>query len=69
MIGNMNLRRNILLKAYKLFDLLTMTCAFLLAAWISYHQMGRISFVEFMEMRIKDSPTFCCFSAFSSSGI
>ena len=49
----MNLRRNLLLKAYKLSGLFTMTCAFMLATWISYHQMGRISFVQFMEMRIK----------------
>jgi exopolysaccharide biosynthesis polyprenyl glycosylphosphotransferase len=49
----MNLRRDILLKTYKLFDLLTMTCAFLLTTWVSCYSLGRVSFIEFMEMRIK----------------
>ena len=48
----MNHRQNILLKAHKLFDLLTVVFAFLLAAWVSYHH-GRIPFIQFMESRIK----------------
>ena len=51
-----------LLKAYKLFDLLTVTCAFLLAAWVSYHR-GALPFIQFMEARIKVS-NFALFFGF-----
>jgi exopolysaccharide biosynthesis polyprenyl glycosylphosphotransferase len=46
-------RRQILLKAYKLFDLLVMMGSFALATWMTYYQSGPISFDEFLSMRIK----------------
>ncbi len=46
-------RRRILLKAYKLFDLLVMVCSFALATWMTYYQSGPISFDEFLSIRIK----------------
>ena len=51
----MNQRHKILLKAYKLFDLLTVVFSFLLAAWVSYHPYhhSRIPFIQFMESRIQ----------------
>ena len=46
-------RRRILLKAYKLFDLLVMMGSFALATWMTYYQSAPISFDEFLSMRIK----------------
>jgi len=46
-------RRRILLKAYKLFDLLVMMGSFALATWMTYYHSGPISFDEFLSMRIK----------------
>jgi exopolysaccharide biosynthesis polyprenyl glycosylphosphotransferase len=47
-------RRQLLLNAYKLFDVLVMLGCFALASWISFSlQNGDISFHEFISMRIK----------------
>ena len=46
-------RRQILLKVYKLFDLLVMVCSFALATWMTYYQSGPVSLDEFLSMRIK----------------
>lgn len=48
-----SLRRQILLKAFKLFDLLVMVFSFALATWMTYYNSGPISFDEFLSMRIK----------------
>jgi hypothetical protein len=45
-------RRQLLIKALKLFDLLVMTLAFILAA-VPVSQGGEASFAEFLSMRIK----------------
>jgi exopolysaccharide biosynthesis polyprenyl glycosylphosphotransferase len=47
------LRRKILHKAFKLFDLLIMVCSFVLAAWAVYYQIGHISFGQFLSIRVK----------------
>ena len=47
------LRRQILLKAFKLLDLLVMGFSFALATLFVYHQTGPISFEEFLSMRVK----------------
>lgn len=46
-------RRQILLKTFKLFDLLVMVFSFALATWMTYYNSGTISFDEFLSMRIK----------------
>jgi exopolysaccharide biosynthesis polyprenyl glycosylphosphotransferase len=47
-------RRQILLKAYKLYDLLVMSGSFALATWVSfYYEKGIISFDNFLSMRVK----------------
>ena len=47
------LRRQILLRAYKLFDLLVMAISFTLAASAVLHRIGTVSFDQFLSMRIK----------------
>jgi exopolysaccharide biosynthesis polyprenyl glycosylphosphotransferase len=47
-------RRQLLVKAFKLFDLLVMIFCFAFASWISYlHQNGLRSFEQFLAIRIK----------------
>jgi exopolysaccharide biosynthesis polyprenyl glycosylphosphotransferase len=47
-------RRQLLLNAYKLFDVLVMLGCFALATWVSFSfQNGDISFQQFISMRIK----------------
>jgi exopolysaccharide biosynthesis polyprenyl glycosylphosphotransferase len=48
-----SLRRKVLRKAFKLFDLLVMACSFALAAWTVYYQIVDISFGQFLSMRVK----------------
>jgi len=57
------LRRKILLNALKLSDLLIMVFSFLLAASTVSHQGGKVSFVEFLSMRVKVQ-NFVLFLAF-----
>jgi exopolysaccharide biosynthesis polyprenyl glycosylphosphotransferase len=47
------LRRKILRKGFKLFDLLIMACSFFLAAWAVYYQIDDISFRQFLSIRVK----------------
>ena len=47
------LRRQILLRAFKYLDLLLMTFSFVVGASAVFYQMGTVSFVEFLSMRIK----------------
>ena len=47
------LRRKILLKAFKLFDLLVMVLCFVMAAAVVAYGIDAISFEQFLEMRIK----------------
>jgi exopolysaccharide biosynthesis polyprenyl glycosylphosphotransferase len=47
------LRRKILLKAFKLFDLLVMVLCFVIAAAVVAYNINAISFEPFLEMRIK----------------
>jgi exopolysaccharide biosynthesis polyprenyl glycosylphosphotransferase len=47
------LRRQILLKAFKLFDLLIMAFSFALATSVVYYRFDTISFEQFLSMRIK----------------
>lgn len=47
------LRRQILLNALKLFDLLVMLAAFLLTTILIVHESGAMSLTEFLSMRIK----------------
>ena len=49
----MDHRDDILFKAYKLFDLATMSSAFLLAVWVSHHRMAGVSLLQFLETRFK----------------
>lgn len=46
------LRRQILLKALKLFDMLVTVFSFALTTWVLYGQTGAISFDEFLSMRL-----------------
>src|SRR4030042_5137042 len=47
-------RRQLLVKAFKLFDLFIMTFCFAFASWISFlHQSGLLSFEQFLAIRIK----------------
>jgi hypothetical protein len=69
-------RRQILLKAYKLFDLLVMVFSFALATWMTYYHSGPISFDEFLSMRIKVQNfvlflglLFACQFIFSALGV
>jgi FlaA1/EpsC-like NDP-sugar epimerase len=48
-----SLRRQILLKAFKLFDLVVMVLSFALATVVVYYQNGMVSFAEFLTMRVK----------------
>ncbi len=47
------LRRQILLKAFKLFDLLIMVFSFALATSAVSYRIGTVSFVQFLSMRVK----------------
>lgn len=47
------LRRRILLKAFKLFDLIIMVFSYVLATWAVYYQTGTVSLVQFLSMRVK----------------
>ena len=47
------LRRQILLKAFKLLDLLVMAFSFALTTWVVYYQTVSVSFDEFLLMRVK----------------
>ena len=47
-----SLRRHILPKAFKLFDLLVMTLSFAAATIAAHHQLRTVSFEEFLAMRI-----------------
>ena len=47
------LRRQLLLKAFKLFDLLVMAFSFALAALAASQQVGEVSFEQFLSMRFK----------------
>src|SRR4030067_3217895 len=47
-------RRQLLVKAFKLFDLIIMTLSFAFASWITFlHQNGIHSFEQFLAIRIK----------------
>ena len=46
-------RRQVLIKFFKLFDLLVMALTFALTIFIAYYQIGSISFIEFFSMRFK----------------
>jgi len=48
-----SLRRQILLKAFKLFDMLVMVLSFVLATVVVYYQNGMVSFDEFLSLRVK----------------
>jgi len=48
-----SLRRKIIFKAFKLYDLLVMACSFVLAAWAAYYQIGTFSFGQFLSIRLK----------------
>ena len=48
-----SLRRQILLKTFKLSDLLIMACSFVLASWAAFCRIETISFDEFLAMRVK----------------
>lgn len=48
-----SLRREILLKTFKLSDLLIMACSFAMATWAVAYQYSGISFTQFFSMRIK----------------
>lgn len=48
-----SLRRQILLKTFKLSDLLIMACSFVLATWAAFYRIETISFDEFLVMRVK----------------
>ena len=47
------LRREILLKTFKLSDLLIMACSFAMATWAAFYRIETISFDEFLAMRVK----------------
>lgn len=47
------LRRKILLRAFKLFDLLVLVFSFALATLAVYHQTGMVSLLQFLSMRVK----------------
>ena len=49
----MTFRRKLLFNAFKLSDVLIMVLSFFLATWVSYSQIETISFVQFLDMRIK----------------
>jgi len=57
------LRRQILLRAFKYFDLLIMALSFLLATSAVFYRIGTVSFVEFLSMRVKVQ-NFVVFIAF-----
>ena len=57
-----NARRQILLNAFKLFDLVMMVFAFALATIPVLYQSGHVTFAEFLEMRVKVR-NFALFSA------
>lgn len=47
-------RRQLLVKAYKLFDIFIMAACFAVASWVSYlNQNGLYSFNQFLSIRIK----------------
>jgi len=48
-----SLRRQILLKAFKLLDLLVMVFSFALTTWVVYYQTASVSFDDFLSMRVK----------------
>jgi exopolysaccharide biosynthesis polyprenyl glycosylphosphotransferase len=57
------LRRNLLLSAMKLFDLLGISAAFLMASFLSTYKIQDLSFAEILSMRIKIT-NFVIFTGF-----